>query len=69
MSDHTQRRRKTILKFLFPFYPIKIFSSTKLMLALALMFALRLLMQVISIPIPGFVLNFSFAYLPVMLIG
>jgi ECF transporter S component (folate family) len=26
-------------------------------------------MQVISIPIPGFVLNFSFAYLPVMLIG
>jgi hypothetical protein len=39
------------------------------MFILALMFALRIVLQTIAIPIPGFVLNFSFSYIPVMLLG
>ncbi|MDR1235092.1 MAG: ECF transporter S component [Mycoplasmataceae bacterium] len=69
MSDHNQRRRKTIIKFFFPLYPIKVFRSTKLMFILALLFALRIILQLVSIPIPGFVLSFSVSYTAVMLIG
>jgi hypothetical protein len=69
MSDHKQRRRKNIIKFFLPFYPLRVFRSTKLMFLLAMMFALRIVLQMISIPIPGLVLDFSVSYTPVILIG
>jgi hypothetical protein len=39
------------------------------MLILAVLIVLRILLQLVVIPIPGFVLNFSFSYVAVMLIG
>jgi hypothetical protein len=39
------------------------------MLVLATLIVMRVILQLVVIPIPGFVLNFSFSYVAVMLIG
>lgn len=64
-----QKKINSAIRFLFPFYPIKILKSTKMMLFIAVMLALRLIFQWISIPIPAFGFAISIAWVPVMVLG
>lgn len=58
-----------VKKFLFPLYPIKIFKSTNTMLMVAVLLAMRIIFEALSINIPGVVLSLSFNWLPLMLMG
>ena len=58
-----------VKKFLFPFFPIKTFRSTRLLLVLAILIALRVVLGFINIKIAPFALTISIAWIPVMLIG
>ena len=64
-----QKRINPAIKFLFPFYPIKISRSTRLLLFIAVMIALKLILSIIAIPIPAFGITISISWVPVMLLG
>lgn len=55
--------------FFFPFYPLKVFKSTRLLSALAVLIALRLVLQYAVITIPIVSTSFSLAWTPLIIIG
>lgn len=55
--------------FFFPFYPIRVFKSTRLLSALAVLIALRLVLQYAVIHIPIVSTSFSLSWTPLMIIG
>ncbi len=62
-------KKHTVWNFLFPLYPLSVFKNTKLMAYLAILISLRLIFSIVSIPIPGFVQNISFSWVPLMVAG
>lgn len=64
-----QKSKQQLINFLFPFYPAKIHKSTKLLLIIAVLIALKLLLTMISIPITPFGMSLSIAWVPVMIMG
>lgn len=69
LSDHKQRRQEKWRVWFFPTLPSRLLTNIRLMTTLAALFALRIILSYISIPIPIVVLNFSFVYVPTMVIG
>ncbi|WP_027123885.1 hypothetical protein [Mycoplasmoides pirum] len=61
-------KKQKLLKFLFPYYPLRWRYSTYLIIFLAALISLRFLTQIFSIPI-GPVLRISFNWIPTSLIG
>jgi hypothetical protein len=55
-----QKRFLQLKKFFFPLYPIRLFKSTNTMLMLAVLLAMRIILEALSINIPGVVLSLSF---------
>ncbi len=55
--------------FLFPLAPYRIFKSTKLMLIIAVLFALRIILGFVHISIPNINISISFAWIPIMVAG
>ncbi len=62
-------KRKKVIKFLFPFYPIKIFKSVYLITFIASLIAMRFVLIYLQIPIAAFGVTISFAWLPVYISG
>ena len=60
--------KNTLIKFLFPFWPIKVFKTTKTIFVFAFLIALSILLNLINIKIIGGI-SLSFAWLPVIIIG
>ncbi|WP_036498839.1 hypothetical protein [[Mycoplasma] testudinis] len=56
------------LKFLFPFYPIKIRHTTHLLVLLALMIAFRIVTQLFSIPL-GPTMRIGVTWIPITIMG
>ncbi|MDR0545586.1 MAG: folate family ECF transporter S component [Mycoplasmataceae bacterium] len=67
--DNSQLANSKVKKFFFPLAPIKVITSLKTMLIIALMIALKIVFELISIPIPGFVVNISFGVVIVLMMG
>ncbi|BAC43837.1 ECF transporter S component [Malacoplasma penetrans] len=64
-----EQSKNRLLSFLFPLYPLKIFSSVNSIAILAVLIALRLVLQKFSIFIPAFSLSISLAWTPLIIIG
>lgn len=62
-------KTKRFLKFWFPLHPFRVFKSTKFLITIAVLLALRILLGFISIPIPGVNLTISFSWIPIMVMG
>ncbi len=58
-----------IKKFLFPYYPKKFLATTSFMVLLALMLALRIVLQFFSLPVPAFGFKISISWLPIYVVG
>lgn len=56
-------------RFLFPLAPYHLFKSTKLMLIIAVLFALRIILGFVHISVPNININISFAWVPIMVAG
>lgn len=61
--------REKIIKFLFPFYPVKIFKSVYLISFLASLVALRFVLVYLQLPVRPFGFSISFGWLPVYISG
>lgn len=55
------KRTHLFIKFFFPFYPTKAYRSTKLLTILAILIALRIVFNLIAVPIPGITETISFS--------
>ncbi|MGL4647493.1 MAG: ECF transporter S component [Mycoplasmoidaceae bacterium] len=66
---NSSSEKKTFLHFLFPLYPINIFKSPILMCILAMLIAIRVVMQFFTIPIPQFGMSLSVAHTALIIIG
>ena len=64
-----QLRKQKAVRFFFPFAPYRMFSSIKLMALLGAIIALRILLNFISVKIPGIGVSISFSWVPTMLLG
>lgn len=62
------KTKTAIIKFFFPFWPIKAFKTTKTIFLLAFLIALSIILNLINIKIVGGI-SLSFAWLPVIIIG
>lgn len=62
-------RLKTVISFIFPLFPIKIFRSKKLMFLIALLISLKLVLSMLAIRVPMFNLSIALSWVPVMLFG
>lgn len=62
-------KSKRFIKFLFPLHPYRVFKSTKLLIIIAVLLALRIILNFISVPIPGANIVISFSWVPVMIMG
>ena len=60
---------KRFVKFWFPLHPLRIFKSTKFLIIIAVLLALRILLSFISVPVPGVNLTISFSWIPIMVMG
>ena len=56
-------------RFLFPLAPYRIFKSTKLMLMIAVLFALRIILGFVHVSVPNINITISFAWIPIMVTG
>lgn len=63
------KKTHLFIKFLFPFYPTKAYRSTKLLTILAILIALRIVFNLIAVPIPGITETISFSWVPLMIMG
>ena len=54
-------KSKRFIKFLFPLHPYRVFKSTKLLIIIAVLLALRIILNFISVPIPGANIVISFS--------
>ena len=66
--DKELRKQKAV-RFFFPFAPYKMFGSIKLMALLGAIIALRIILNFVSVKIPGIGVSISFAWVPIMLLG
>ena len=64
-----QLRKQKAIRFFFPFAPYKMFSSIKLMALLGALIAMRIVLNFISVHIPGIGVSISFYWVPTMLLG
>lgn len=70
MQKHFQNTKKhSVIKFLFPLYPHHIFKSTKLMALIGTLIALRFIIGMFSITIPGVSISISITWVTDMLMG
>lgn len=62
-------KQKRFVKFWFPLHPYHVFKSTKLLIIIAVLLALRIILNFISVPVPGVNFVISFSWVPVMIMG
>ncbi len=63
------KRREVFLKFLFPLYPYHVFKTTKFLITIAALLALRILFTFFNVPIVATNQVISFDWIPVMIMG
>lgn len=61
--------KKKVINFFFPLYPMKLTQCTWAISLLAILIAIRIVLQFTSIPIPQFGMTLSIAHTPLMVIG
>lgn len=60
---------KSFIKFLFPLYPYRVFRSTKFLITIAALLALRIILGYFTVPIVATNQVISFSWIPVMVMG
>ena len=68
-SNSESKRKHLFLKFLFPLYPYHVYKTTKFIITIAVLLALRIIFGTFSIPIPATGQSISFSWIPVMIMG
>lgn len=68
-NNHLLSKKKHLLKFFFPFFPIKVFKSLQLIFLIVFLICLRIIFGFINIPITPFGIVLSFAWIPLMVLG
>lgn len=61
--------KEKILIFLFPYYPKHFFKTISFIVLTSFLLALRVVLQQLTIKVPGFGFNISFSWIPVYIFG
>ncbi len=62
-------KKQIFLKTVFPFYPIKFFSTINYIVIIALMLGLRIVLGFFNVNLISFGISLSFAWLPIYIVG
>lgn len=62
-------KKNNFIKFLFPLFPLKFYNSIRLIVLFSILISMRLIIQRLSIPVPGFMMSVSISWIINILIG
>ena len=68
-SNNESKSNHSFLRFLFPLYPYRVYKTTKFLITIAVLLALRIIFGSFSVPIPATGQSISLAWIPVMIMG